>query len=84
MLDRLSKLSEASLRINESLGFDTVLQGVIDSARSLTNVCYGALKAFDQSGGMENLITSGITPEERPRSAHTLPPCVSTIPLQIA
>ena len=67
MLDRLSKLSEASLRINESLDFDAVLQGVIDSARSLTNARYGALIAFDQSGGIENLITSGITPEERPR-----------------
>ena len=44
-----------------------MLQGVIDSARSLTNARYGALIAFDQSGGIENLITSGITPEERPR-----------------
>ena len=67
MLDRLSKLSAASLRINESLDFDTVLQRIIDSARSLTNARYGALIAFDQSGGIENLITSGITPEERPR-----------------
>ena len=31
-----SKLSEASLRINESLDFDTVLQEILDSARSLT------------------------------------------------
>ena len=46
LLDRLSKLSEANLRINESLDFDTVLQGVIDSARSLTNARYGALIAF--------------------------------------
>ena len=67
LLDRLSKLSAASLRINGSLDFDTVLQGVIDTARSLTNARYGALIAFDQSGGIENLITSGITPEERPR-----------------
>ena len=67
LLDRLSELSAASLRINESLDFDTVLQGVIDSARSLTNARYGALIAFDQSGGIETLITSGITPEERPR-----------------
>ena len=29
--DRLSRLSQASLRINESLDFDTVLQGVLDS-----------------------------------------------------
>ena len=33
--DRLTRLSEASLRINESLDFDTVLQGVLDSARAL-------------------------------------------------
>ena len=30
--DRLSRLSQASLRINESLDFETVLQGVPDSA----------------------------------------------------
>ena len=30
---RLSRLSEASLRISESLDFETVLQGVLDSAR---------------------------------------------------
>ena len=34
--DRLSRLSEASLRINESLDLDTVLQGVLDSACSLS------------------------------------------------
>ena len=39
--DRLSRLSEASLRINESLDFDTVLKGVLDSARSLTEARYG-------------------------------------------
>ena len=32
--ERLSRLSEASLRINESLDFDTVLQEVLDSARA--------------------------------------------------
>ena len=31
--ERLSRLSAASLRINESLEFDTVLQEVLDSAR---------------------------------------------------
>ena len=30
--DRLSRLSQASLRINESLDFDTVLQGVLGTA----------------------------------------------------
>ena len=41
--ERLSRLSEASMRINESLEFDTVLQGVLDSARSLTGARYGAM-----------------------------------------
>ena len=31
--ERLSQLSEASLRINESLEFDVVLRGVLGSAR---------------------------------------------------
>ena len=65
--ERLSGLSEASLRINQSLDVDTVLQGVIDGACSLTRARYGALVAFDDSGGIETLITSGVTPEERPR-----------------
>ena len=65
--ERLSVLSEASLRISQSLDVDTVLQGVIDGACSLTKARYGALVAFDDSGGIETLITSGVTPEERPR-----------------
>ena len=65
--ERLSGLSEASLRISQSLDVDTVLQGVIDGACSLTKARYGALVAFDDSGGIETLITSGVTPEERPR-----------------
>ena len=64
---RLSRLSEASLRITENLDHDAVLQGVIDGARLLTDARYGALVAFDASGGIETLITSGITPEERGR-----------------
>ena len=65
--DRLSGLSEASLRISRSLDLDTVLQGVIDGARSLTGARYGALVAFDGSGSIETLMTSGVTPEERPQ-----------------
>ena len=36
--DRLTGLSQASLRINESLDLDDVFQQVLDSARSLTRV----------------------------------------------
>ena len=47
---RLSRLSAASLRINESLDLETVLQGVLDSARSLTNARYGVITTLDESG----------------------------------
>ena len=40
--DRLSRMSGASMRINESLELDEVLQGVLDSARSLTDARYAA------------------------------------------
>ena len=36
--DRLSRLSQASLSINESLDLDDVFRKVLDSARSLTRV----------------------------------------------
>lgn len=62
--DRLSRLSEASLRINESLDLDTVLQGVLDSARSLTDARYGVLTTLDQSGQVDDFLISGLTPEE--------------------
>ena len=62
--ERLSRLSEASLRINESLELDAVLHGVLDSARSLTGAHYGAITTQDGSGRVENFITSGLTTEE--------------------
>ena len=57
--DRLSRLSEASLRINESLDFETVLQGVLDSARSLTGSRYGVITLFDDAGRIQDVVTSG-------------------------
>ena len=65
--DRLSRLSQASLRINESLDFETVLQGVLDSACSLTGARYGVITLLDDSGRIEDFVTSGLTPEERQR-----------------
>ena len=62
--DRLSRLSEASLRINESLDFDTVLQGVLDSARALTVARYGVLTLLDDAGRIEDFLASGISPEQ--------------------
>ncbi len=65
--DRLSRLSEASLRINESLDFDTVLQRVLDSACSLTGARYGVITLLSESGRIQDMVTSGLTPEEHRR-----------------
>ena len=61
---RLSKLSQATLRITEDLDLGTVLREVIDEARALTGARYGALLVLDHPGGIEDLITSGTTQEE--------------------
>ena len=50
--DWLSRLCEASLRINESLDLDTVLtvlQEVVDSARALTGSPYGVITPKNRS-----------------------------------
>ena len=62
--ERLSRLSEASLRISESLDFDTVLQGVLDSARSLTGARYRVMVLLDESGQVQDFLASGMTSEE--------------------
>ena len=62
--DRLSRLSEASLRINESLDLDTVLQEVLDNARSLTDARYSLITTLDESGQVEDLLASGLSVEE--------------------
>ena len=64
MRERLTRLSEASLRINESLELDTVLQGALDSARALTGSRYGVLSTFDEAGELEELLASNLTPKE--------------------
>ena len=65
--ERLSRLSDASLRINESLDLDDVLQGVLDSARTLTGARYGVITTLDEEGRMEDLRVSGLTVEDARR-----------------
>ena len=62
--ERLSRLSRASLRITEDLDFNTVLQGVLDSARSLTGARYGAITLVDGSLGLQDVFFSGVTEQE--------------------
>ncbi len=62
--DRLARLSEASLHINESLEFEAVLQGVLDSARSLTDARFGVIALMDPTGLSKGFLSSGMTTEE--------------------
>ncbi len=62
---RLAILSRVSRRITESWDLDTVLQEVVDGARSLTDARYGAVGVFDEDGRVRQFITSGITQEQR-------------------
>ena len=70
--ERLSRLSEASLRITEDLDFYSVLQGVLDSARSLTGARYGTINLVNDSFDLLDVIFSGIT-EERGRQFREMP-----------
>ena len=65
--ERLSKLSEACLRINESLDFDTVLQVVLENACSLADARYGLITLLDDAGRIQDLVTTGLTEEEHRR-----------------
>ena len=65
--DRLSRLSEASLHITEDLDLDAVLQGVLDGARSLTGARMGGITILDDSGQLQDFITSGLTDEDHQR-----------------
>ena len=60
--DRLSRLGEASLRINESLDVDTALQAVMDGARSLTNAPYAVIVTLDDSGAVDDHLVMGWDP----------------------
>ena len=62
--ERLSRLSEASLRINDSLDLDAVLPNVLDSARSLIGAQYGVMTMLDESGRVEDFLASGLTPQD--------------------
>ena len=68
--DRLSRLSQASLRINESLDVDTALQAVMDNARSLTDAPYAAIITLDASGAIEDYLGQGADPGDVERLWH--------------
>ncbi len=64
---RLSRLSEANLRINEDLDFDHVLREVLESARTLTEARYGVITVLGEAGQVEVFLPTGLTDEESRR-----------------
>ena len=62
--ERLAALAQASLRINESLDLDTVLQEVLDCALSLTGAGYGIIVLLNDDRRMQRLLWSGFGDEE--------------------
>ena len=62
--ERLARLSEAGMNINNSLDPDAVLQNVLDSARSLTGAQYGVMTTLDESGELMGFLASGLAPED--------------------
>ena len=62
--ERLSRLSAASLRINESLDLEMVLQEVMHSARALTGTRYGMMLLYDDRGWIVDYVSSGGTPDQ--------------------
>lgn len=65
--DRFSKLSEANLRINENLDFETVLREVLEGARLLADARCGVITVLDETGQLEEFHSSGLTDEESQR-----------------
>ena len=60
----LSRLSEASHRINESLDFDTVLAGVLESACILTGAKYGVITLLNDSEQVQDFLAHGMATEK--------------------
>ena len=66
--DQLSALHSATLALTEELDLATVLQLVVDQARTLAGAKYGALGVLDEKNiFFDQFITSGITVEQRAR-----------------
>jgi nitrate/nitrite-specific signal transduction histidine kinase len=61
----LLALHEAGLDVAGELSLEVVLQKVVDHASSLIGARYGALSVPDPERGIDALITSGLSPEER-------------------
>ncbi len=65
--ERLTRLSEASLRINQSLDVDTVLRETIASARTMAGAGFGGITTWDSSGQSRDFVSDCSSTGERDR-----------------
>ncbi|MDE2783294.1 MAG: GAF domain-containing protein [Gemmatimonadota bacterium] len=65
--ERVTRLSDAVLRVSSSLDLETVLQEVVDSARALTGARYGVIVTVDSASRAEDFVMSGLAPAETER-----------------
>lgn len=67
---QLAALDEASVMITSELAMGPVLQRIVDIARELSTARYAALGVLGPDGTLLDLITSGITAEQRTALGH--------------
>ena len=65
--ERISALTSAILRISASLDVDTVLREIAEAARALTGARCAVITTIDDTGQPEDVVLSGLTPEEERR-----------------
>jgi len=64
---RNAALNEAILRISANLDLETVLEEVVERARSLTGARYGAITTVDEAGVLQDFVSTGLTDEDHRR-----------------
>jgi PAS domain-containing protein len=65
--DRLSKLTEASLRINESLDVEAARHGAMEGGRAVTRAPYSLNTTLDASGQVEDYLILGMNSDDAER-----------------
>lgn len=63
-LRELHDVQQASFAIASDLDLDSVLQRVVDTARTLVGAKYGALSWLNEGGEISDLVISGLTGDE--------------------
>ena len=63
--ERQSRLSAAVLCVNSSLDLDTVLHEILTTTCDLVGARCGVITTIDETGKPQDLVTSGVSPDEK-------------------